>query len=341
MPRHKSEIKEEEDLQSIISGLKETLGSESMDIYGKSNWYLHTGNLALDYIISGKVDGTGGYPSGKIVEIFGPSGTGKSLLLALAGANMQKIGGIFVLEDAEKRWDAEFASMHGVNANDVVSITVDTVEDFTVKTMELLERALKNNPVPKLLIVVDSIAAMSTLKEIDDAGTKADQGRRAQRIHAAMRVLPGKVYEAEAIMLVTNHVVDNVGVMYGPKKITPGGSGMTFHSSTRIETKPTSMLVLEGKKRPIGVTMHAKCAKSSVTIPFGECMFDLTWAGGVSPYSGLLELMEDMDIIEEAGSWYKYKDNNFRGKEVDKFIQEHPEILKDPKWESPYFKVGV
>lgn len=299
-------------------------------------WFLHTGNLALDYIISGKVNGSGGYPCGT-VEIFGEPSSGKSLILAKAIAEMQKLGELTVLADAEIRWDDDFATLHGVDADKLLRFYPETVESFAVETVKLLDSLEEKNK--KVLIVLDSLAILSTVKEmedIEDGDIKADQGRKAQKIKAAFRVLRGKIRQSGSILLISNHVISSPG-SYTNIKTTPGGGGVPFQANVRVELSKPTPLIITGKDRPIGVELHIKIAKNSIAPPFGETNIQLFWSRGISKYSGLLELALDLGIIERKGAWNYYKDISFQTTNFEEIIKGNPDILTDPKWDLPYF----
>ena len=308
-----------------------------------ARWFLPTGSLALDYAISLKIDGTGGYPGGCIVELFGEPSTGKSLLLAKAAAEAQKLDVMPIIADAEARWDDEFAAVHGVDASKRRLFIPTTVEEFAVGSHRQLQFAKENNL--RILLILDSLAILSTLKETEDIAEgemKADQGRKAQRIRQAMRVLKSLIRDTGSIMLIANHVIANPGSYIG--KTTPGGGGVPFQSSVRVELLGTKKIEIQGKKVPIGVTLHAKVAKNSIAPPFGECTIDCTWAEGVDKYSGLVPIMEDLGMITRNGSWYTYDqcDSNgesikFQSKDLAKILLAHPQILQDSRWTKPYF----
>jgi len=320
----------EESVEAIVQNFRETMGI----LAPPNQWFLHSGNLALDYVMSMRVDGTGGYPSGQICELFGDPSTGKTLLILKAGAEMQKMGGIFALADVERRYDKTFGAIHGVNNDNLILFHPPTVEDFTVASYELLNDIGKKR---KLLIALDSIAAASTIKEIGDVeegDMKADQGRRAQKIKQAMRILPGLVADTQSIMMLANHIIDSPG---GFKPDTPGGRGSKFHSTVRLELLKTTPILLEKKNRPIGVTLRVRVAKNSCAPPFGECEMELTWSRGLDPYSGLLDIAIDLGIITTSGAWNKYGDISFYAKDFYKILAEHPEILEDERFSKPYF----
>jgi len=327
----KKEVPDESKLDKVVKGL-EDFGGEILT----PMWFLPTGNLALDYIISGKVDGTGGYPVGTS-ELFGEPSSGKSLLLAKAVAEMQTLGHLTILADAEMRWDDDFAALHGVDSTKLKKFYPETVEDFAVETSNMLDKLEELDK--KALIVLDSMAILSTEKEMEDiegGDIKADQGRKAQKIKAAFRTIRGKIRKTGSILLVTNHVIANPG-SYVPTKMTPGGGGVPFQANVRIELGKPTPLTMKDRDRPIGVELHAKITKNSIAPPFGECSMQLYWASGVSKYSGLLDVALDLGIIERRGAWNYYKDISFQTANFKDIITAHPEILTDERWAHPYW----
>lgn len=297
-------------------------------------WFLNSGNLGLNYILSGRLDG--GWPSGT-AEVFGQPSTGKTLLLIKAVAEMQKVGGLTIVNDVEHAWDWEFARHHRVNPDKVLKDYPETIEDFTIRTLKILDQILEQDPIPRLLIVLDSIAAISTNWEMESQGTKEDQGKKAKRIKAAMRVLPKKIAKAGAILLISNHLIANPKITYGSPYETPGGKGVFFQANVRVELSKTLPISIEGKQMPRGVTLRLTCTKNRFRPPFGETEMDMLWSTGVSQYSGLLNMMLDLGIVQQGGGWYNYKDKKFRASDLDEFITQNPEILNDEKWERPYF----
>jgi recombination protein RecA len=327
----KKKLPDESKLDKIVENMENLLGEPLPPM-----WFLTTGNLALDYIISGKVDGTGGYPVGTC-ELFGEPSSGKSLLLAKAIAEMQKLGHLTVLADAEMRWDDDFAAIHGVDVEKLKKFYPETVEEFAVETFKILESIAESGQ--KVLIVLDSLAILSTSKEVEDVGggdIKADQGRKAQKIKAAFRTLRGRIRKTGSILLVSNHIIADPG-SYSHAKLTPGGGGVPFQANVRIELGKTTPLTINGKDRPIGVELHARITKNSVAPPFGECSMRLYWASGVSKYSGLLEIAQDLGVIERKGPWYYWGEKSFQSKDLATVIKENPDILDDVRWGSPYW----
>jgi len=298
-------------------------------------YFVDTGNLGLNYIISGNL--LGGYSSGLVTELFGDPSTGKTLLMMVAAAKMQEAGGLVVIADVERRWDWEFAKVHKVDKSKVLVHSPETVEQWSIETDEILDKILEQDPVPKSLFILDSIASLSTYWEMEAIGVKEDQGKKAKRLKAAMRVIPKKLNKAGAILIASNHIIENPQIQYGPKGYAPGGKGFPFQSSIRLELFKPIQITPEGKNRPIGATLRLKCAKNSICPPFGEVDMNVTWAGGLQRYSGLVDMMVDLEIIKHAGGWYEYQEKKFRAGDIADFCEQNPQILEDERWLKPYF----
>jgi len=315
-----------DDPEKLAKILKDT------DTLKAERWYLHSGNLSLNYVMSGLLS-EGGYPSG-VVEIHGDPSTGKSLLFAKAIAKAQERNIKTILADAEGRWDDDFAAINNVDAEKLDKFYPDTVEKFAVKTYDIL------SSIPdKYLIVLDSLAILTTLaekKDIEDGEMKMDQGRKAQRIKAAMRVLSSEIRKTGSLLLVSNHMIAQPGGWVG--KTTPGGQGVPFQANVRLQlTRPTP-IKYEGKDHPIGVQLHIECDKNSVTAPYGSCDIDLYFGRGVDEYSGLLDISKDLGLVQMVGGskpWV-YGEQKFK-KDEFKQICETTDLLKKEEWRKPYW----
>ena len=308
------------------------------EISDANRYYLDSGNLGLNFIISGSL--SGGYSSGLVTELHGDPSTGKTLLMMVAAAKMQQREGVVVVADVEHRWDWEFSKVHGVNPTKVLKHSPETVEQWSIETDEILDTLLKQAPIPQSLFILDSIAALSTYWEMEAIGVKEDQGKKAKRLKAAMRVIPKKLAKANAILIASNHIIENPQIQYGPKSYAPGGKGFPFQASIRLELLKPIQITPEGKNRPTGATLRLKCTKSSVCPPFGEVDMAIFWARGLDRYSGLLEIMTDLEIVKHAGGWWDWNDKKFRTADFKDFCDQNPEILEDSRWIKPYFLEG-
>lgn len=290
----------------------------------------------MDYVVSGLIDGTGGYPNG-VVEIHGDPATGKSLLFAKALATSQKMGLPTILADAEGRWDYDFSALQGVDAELLRNNTFypETVEEFAVKSMEILSK------LGKVVIILDSVAILSTVQERDDVESgelKSDMGKKAAKIKMAMRVLSTEIRKTGSLFLISNHVIAQQNI-YNPKT-TPGGGGVPFQANIRLElTKPTQ-LKLAGKEHPIGVQLHIECTKNSVVAPFASCDLDLYFATGIDRHNGLVNLAKDLGIVKQAGGYYYYGDQSFRAADIGEICLK-TDLLKHPNWSKPYWMGGA
>jgi len=321
-------------ITKVIKDLKSLFEEEEEDS-GPISWYLNTGNLALNYIISQKLDG--GYPGGKTVELFGEPSTGKTLLIDKAGAAMQKAGGIFVMHDAENRWDKNFAVTNGVDVENAIHLYPETVEDFTVWTYDILT----NHPA-KYLFALDSIAILTYEKEINDlidGVMKADQGGKAKKLKYTARALRSELRKTGSILLVANHVMDQPNSPVSGKK-TPGGRGTPYQSTVRILTGIVEPIQSKKKQRPLGARLSCSVTKNSIAPPFGTVQLDVYWKSGIHKYSGLLKVAEDLGMVTQTGGWYTWNNIKFRSYELEGVITNNPEFLTDPIWKEPYFMMG-
>lgn len=257
--------------------------------------------------------------------------------MARAAAEMQKLDNIVVVFDAEGRWNFDFLEQQGVDTDKLIVGIPETIEDFTVDSVKILNRLEELGQ--KALLVLDSLAILSTIKEIEDVeggDMKADQGRKAQRIKASMRVIRSKLWKTDSILFVANHTISNPGV-YGNSKITPGGGGTPYQASIRLELGKPTPLTITGKERPIGTELHIKITKNSIAPPFGECDIQLFWSSSINKYSGLLSIAIDLGIIEKKGAWNYYKETAFQSGDFGNIIAKFPEILEDRLWKHNYF----
>lgn len=327
MRRKKEEIEVKD--ENVLEIIRKSLDSDKLQI--KRDWWLSTGFYSLNYIISNNLDYA--IPGGTVVEFYGEPSTGKTLLMTCLGIEVQKLGGIFILADVERRFDANFASSFGLDLEKTLVFHPVTVEEFTINVFNLLNQ-VKNH---KLLIGLDSLGALTTeqeLEAIENSEMKADQGRKAQKVKMAMRVLSSKLMDSQAILLITNHVMD-VPSSYIPLKVVPGGRGVPFQASIRIECGKPKYITKDSKQYPIGVILNCKVTKNSIAPPNGETSLIFYWTHK-DQYSGLLELAYDLEIIEKNGNMYSYNGKSFYGKDFPKIFEEY-NLKEHPNWKNPYF----
>jgi RecA/RadA recombinase len=242
--------------------------------------------------------------------------------------------------DTEDRWDEDYARIHGVDPGKMVRYVPETIEEFGIKTVDMLEKFGSNN---RLLFVLDSLARLNTekeLKDLDEGKIKLDQGLKARVIRAVATLLPKKIHACDAIMLISNHTYEVPGA-YVPTKRTGGGRAFPYYSSIRLELAKPKPIVLEGKDRPIGVGVTATVTKSSIQPPFGKCQLSMYWQAGIPKNSGLLDIALDLGIVTQKGAYYYWQDKAFYAKDFDAIVEANPEILTHPNWEHPYFKEMV
>lgn len=264
--------------------------------------FVSTGNVALDWAVSARWQG-GGLPVGRVVEVFGDPSTGKSLLVSHLLASVQQAGGLAVLDDVEQAFDPTFAAKTGVDLRSLILLDSETVQEHFENITKLVNRVRSQDKDIKVVIALDSLALLSTEHEKKEGFEKVDM-TKAKMIRQGMRMI-GKKFTDEGVLYVCcNHVIANVGVMYGPKTTTPGGSGIPFQSSVRIEMNGRG-LILNEKKKPIGVRTLAKVVKNKIAPPFREVELQVSFESGVSRWSGMFQLLlDEEELKEETDGWY-------------------------------------
>jgi len=282
--------------------------------------WVSTGNYALDWCISDKLIG-GGLPVGRIVELFGEPSTGKSLLVAKIMGEVQKLGGIAIFDDVEESRDEEFMKRMGCDVSEeaMITMTSTTVEQhFEVvrKQIDLLREKGFKGPI---VVVLDSLAALSTKHEIESGLDKIDLSR-AKVIRAAMRLLAGEFARKDVLYIVNNHVIEDIGETYRSKfkpRSTPGGGGIKFHASVRVELS-VAEVIMNSVGLVVGTKFKAEVVKSKISPPFRTCYFEVNFEKGIDPFSGLFDVLVKVGIVKHSGSgWYLYKDSNKKLREIE------------------------
>jgi len=277
-----------------------------------------TGILTLD-----KAMGIGGFPRGRIVEIFGPESGGKTTLALHAIAAAQKVGGIAAFIDVEHALDPEYAKLLGVDIDNLLVSQPSTGEE----ALEIAETLIRSGGVD--IIVLDSVAALVTKAEIEGDMGDAHIALQARLMSQALRKLTGVISKSKTIMVFINQIREKPGIMYGNPQTTPGGRALKFYSSIRIEIKRSASI--DKGSETIGNKVRAKVVKNKVAPPFKTAEFDIIYGEGISVMGMVVDLGVEKDIINKSGSWYSYGNTKLgQGKEaVKSYFKENEDTYKE------------
>lgn len=277
-----------------------------------------SGSLTLD-----KALGIGGYPKGRIIEIYGPESSGKTTLTLHAIAQAQKQGGKAAFIDAEHAIDPVYAKNLGVNIDDLILSQPDSGE----QALEITEMLVRSGVID--LIVVDSVAALVPQVELDGEMGDAAVGLQARLMSKALRKLSGVMSKTNCTVIFINQLREKIGVMYGNPETTTGGRALKFYSSVRIEIRRSEQIKQNGEI--IGNKANIKVVKNKVAPPFKTTQVDIIYGKGISRDGEILDLAVEDDIVEKSGAWYAYNGEKIgQGRENAKnFLIEHPAIFEE------------
>ena len=274
-----------------------------------------SGSIALDVAL-----GVGGYPRGRIIEIFGPESSGKTTVALHAIAEVQKLGGQAAFIDAENALDPTYAQKLGVNIDELLVSQPDTGE----QGLEIAEALVRSGAID--IIVVDSVAALVPKAEIEGEMGDSHVGLQARLMSQAMRKLSGALNKSKTIAIFINQVREKIGVMFGNPETTPGGRALKFYSTIRMEVRRAE--AIKQGSEIVGNRTKIKIVKNKVAPPFKTAEVDIMYGEGISLEGEIVDIGSDLDIIQKSGSWYSYEGERLgQGRENAKlYLKENPEL---------------
>ena len=279
---------------------------------------ISTGSLALDLAL-----GVGGLPRGRIVEIYGPEGSGKTTVSLHVIAEAQKSGGLVAFIDAEHALDPAYAKAVGVDIDDLLVSQPDSGE----QALEIADTLVRSGALD--VIVIDSVAALVPRAEIEGEMGDAHVGLQARLMSQALRKLAGNVNRTKTIMIFINQLREKIGVMFGNPEITPGGRALKFYSSVRLDVRRIDSL--KDGAEIVGSRVRVKVVKNKVSSPFRTAEFDIQYGTGISKEGSLLDVAIEHGIVRKSGAWFIYGDDQLgQGRENAKsFLAENPDIATE------------
>ena len=320
----KTVVKDEEkkkELEQVIANIEKQFGKGSIMCLGEN------AHMKIDVISSGCLSldialGVGGYPKGRIIEIYGPESSGKTTFALQAIAEVQKQGGRAAFIDAEHALDPVYAKRLGVDTNSLLLSQPDTGE----QALEICEALVRSEAVS--IIVIDSVAALVPQAEIDGEMGDSHVGLQARLMSQALRKLSGTINKTNTIAIFINQLREKVGVMYGNPETTPGGRALKFYSTIRLDVRRNEQLKMGDGV--VGNKTTIKVVKNKVAPPFKTATVDIMYGEGVSREGEIIDLGTDAGIIEKSGAWYSYHGEKLgQGKENVKLLLKEQVELKE------------
>lgn len=309
-------------LENAIKQIEKKYGAGAVMRLGQTETLnvdaIPTGSMRLDMAL-----GIGGVPKGRIVEIYGPESSGKTTVALSVISQAQKLGGEAAFIDVEHALDPNYAKALGVNTDDLLVAQPDSGE----QALEIAEALIRSGAID--VIVIDSIAAMTTRAEIDGDMGDLHVGQLARLMSQAMRKLTGAISKSNCVAIFINQIREKIGVMYGNPETTPGGRALKFYASVRIEVRKGEVIKNNGEI--IGASTRCKVVKNKVAPPFKEATFDMMYGQGISRVGEVLDIAVELDIIKKGGSWFSYNDQKLgQGRDnVKELLKNNPELMKE------------
>ena len=279
---------------------------------------IKTGSVTLDRAL-----GVGGFPKGRVIEIYGPESSGKTTLAIHAVAEAQKNGGIAAIIDAEHAFDQFYAKNLGVDIDNLLISQPDNGE----QALEIADNLIRSGAID--ILVIDSVAALTPKAEIEGEMGDHQMGLQARLMSKALRKLTGSISKANTCCIFINQLREKIGVMFGNPETTTGGNALKFYSSVRIDIRRSS--AIKNADKVIGNRTRVKVVKNKVAPPFQQAEFDIMYGEGISKTGEIIDLGVEMNIINKSGSWYSYGDTKLgQGRDaVKEILLDNPELSEE------------
>jgi recombination protein RecA len=309
-------------LQLTIDKIEKNYGKGSVmklgDRHVENVATIATGSIALDRAL-----GVGGYPKGRVVEIFGPESSGKTTLAIHAIAAAQRGGGIAAIIDAEHAFDRFYAEKLGVNVNELLISQPDNGE----QALEITEQLIRSAAID--VIVIDSVAALTPKAEIEGEMGDSMMGLQARLMSQALRKLTGTISKTNTCCIFINQLRDKIGVMFGSPETTTGGNALKFYASVRLDIRRLSQI--KDGEEILGNHTRVKVVKNKVAPPFRKAEFDIMYGEGISRSGEIVDLGVELNVIKKSGSWFSYGDTRLgQGREtVKQLVADNPELAEE------------
>src|SRR5690554_345437 len=310
-------------LRAAMDKIEKTYGKGSIMKMGDEKVeeipVISSGSIGLNIAL-----GVGGYPKGRVIEIYGPESSGKTTLAIHAIAEAQKAGGVAAFIDAENAFDRFYAEKLGANTDELLISQPSSGEE----ALEIAEQLIRSAAVD--IIVIDSVAALTPRKELEGEMGDASVGLQARLMSQALRKLTSAISKTNTTCIFINQLREKIGVMFGNPETTTGGNALKFYASVRLDIRSNGTPIKEGENQ-IGRPTRVRVVKNKVAPPFRKDEFDIMYGEGISKIGEIIDIGVELEIIKKSGSWYSYKETKLgQGRDAAKIaVRDNPELAEE------------